>query len=83
MAESHLRMARVGGAQGLGFDIEPPPANSTPPPGVLTTKQSVDLSKKAPPREDGEDADDVKWEGKDQIRAATLERLVHIICFSI
>uniref|UniRef100_A0A7S4PFG4 Ras-GEF domain-containing protein n=1 Tax=Paramoeba aestuarina TaxID=180227 RepID=A0A7S4PFG4_9EUKA len=87
MAEpAHLRMARTGGAQGLGFDFgempEPPPPAAQPRlvPGV----SAAEAVAPQPQKEVWIDQDDVKYEtvkddSKDQpgvIRAATLERLV-------
>lgn len=84
---SHLRMARTGGAVGLGFDLEPPPPVAAAP--KMTSAAALPKMQKAPENEVVFiDEDDVKYEvvkdeasAKDQaglIRAATLERLV---CF--
>ena len=87
---SHLRMARTGGAVGLGFDLEPPPPSVVPP--KMTSAAALPKMQKAPENEMVfVDEDDVKYEvlkdeanAKEQaslIRAATLERLVRSFSF--
>ena len=73
---AHLRMARTGGAQGLGFEV-----------GDIPTSEPAENKV---PEDPWVDRDDVKYETKDDsakeqygvIRAATFERLVWFCCFS-
>lgn len=92
MEPAHLRMARTGGAVGLGFDLEPPPPSVAAP---KTTSAAVLPKMQKPPEAEMVfvDEDDVKYEvvkdeanAKEQaglIRAATLERLVNKIVWFV
>ena len=78
MEAAHLKMARTGGAQGLGFDFEMPesaPALSPSRSPLVPTPKREELYI------DGDDVkyETIKEEAKDSvgvIRAATMERLV-------